>query len=168
MATCRDIIRKALRYCGDSTQYSEASNESYADGLDQLNRLVNTWYEQGLQLGDTESEYTSINDAFGYPLFAQTAFEFNLGLLLWPLINPEKDVPATLYNNASRTENELFTLAGASVTSVFPGNLPKGAGNWSVGDWNYYPNCDEPMYNDCSDQVITEKNAPIITENNNE
>lgn len=168
MATCRDVIRKALRYCGDSTQYSEASNESYYDGLDQLNNLVNTWYEQGLQLGDTESEYTDINDAFGYPRFALNAFEFNLGLLLWPLINPERPVPAMLYDNASRTLNELFTLAGASVQSVFPGNLPTGGGNWSVNTDPYYPDCDEPMYTTCTDQVNTEKNAPIITENNNE
>lgn len=168
MATCKDVIRIALRYCGEGTNYSDADPQDYIDGLYQLNILVNTWYELGLQLGDTESEYTDINQAFGYPLFALDAFQRNLALQLWPLFNMEKPLPPTLYESASKSLNDLFVLAGPSVSSVFPENLPIGSGNWFVDSWNYYPSCDEPIYPNCDTNITTEKNAPIITENNND
>lgn len=168
MATCKDIIRKALRYCGESTNYANAPDEDFIDGLDELNNLVQTWTQLGLQLGDTESEYANINDPFGFPRYAQNAFEYNLAVELWPLFNIEKPLPLTLQNLAYDSFNELFTIAGAPVNSYFPSQLPQGMGNWFVYRYNYYPDCSQPIY-PCSDtQVTTENNAPVITENNND
>jgi len=168
MATCKDVIRKALRYCGESTNFSNAPDEDYLDGLDELNNLVNTWYELGLQLGDTEQEYTNINDPFGYPRFALSAFEYNLAVELWPLFNIDSPMPIQLSTKAYDSMNELFTIAGAPVNSYFPSQLPQGMGNWSVYRYNYYPDCSEPIYkSNRGSQVSTEGNAPVITENNN-
>ena len=61
-------------------------------------------------------------------------------------------------------ENQIFTIAGADVNSVFPGNLPQGMGNWDVYRWNYFPDCDAPIYPCDDDSIVTEGDVSIVTE----
>lgn len=168
MATAKDVAKKALRYCGESTNFSSAPDEDYNDALDEINNVINSWYELGLQLGGNQYEITNINEPLSYPRFAIDAMEYAVAVGLWPLYNIEKPLPMILAGKAQDSDNKLFTLAGANVNSVFPGNLPQGSGDWYVYRNNYYPNLDEPIYPSSDTSVLTENGSPVITENNND
>lgn len=162
MASVKSVVKTALRFCGEQTNLSEADDEDYQDGLDKLNQLWQMWFEEGLQLSAGQFELTSLNNELNVPSWSIPGFEFNLAKLLWPLYNVGQPFP--LERDAQKWEDRIFTIAGADVNSVFPGNLPQGMGNWFTWRWNYFPDCDDPIYPCDSDGVVTEGEVPIITE----
>ena len=164
MATAKDIIKAALRYCGEQTNHSIAPDEDYADGLAQLNQLVEMWFELGLELAASQNELTSVNNQFNFPAFSRSAFQYNLAVELWPFYNIEKPMPMSLMSMAESSKDQLFSIASQEVSSVFPGNLPQGMGNWFVYNYNYYPDCDADIY-PCDDNgIVTEGSVAIVTE----
>ena len=162
MAIVKDVVKSALRFCGEQTNMSDADDEDYQDGLAKLNQLWQIWYEQGLQLSAGQFDLTSLANNLNVPEWAVPGFEFNLAKLLWPLYNIGKPFPLEM--QARDWENQIFSIAGPDVKSVFPSNLPQGMGNWFTYRWNYYPDCDENIYPSNCDGVDTEGSVPVITE----
>ena len=164
MATVKQIIKSALRYCAEQTNYTIAANEDYDDGLHNLNTLVQMWFELGLDLAaSADLEIDNIANQFNYPAYSFQAFETNLAVMLWPLYNIEKPLPGTLMMLANDSKNQLFSIASIRISSVYPGTLPKGMGNWEAFQNPFYPDCSTPVYNSCGG-VLTEGCTKIITE----
>lgn len=168
MAKARSIIKTALRYCAEQTNFSPAADGDFQDGVDKLNQLYQRWLELGLQIDAGQPELTSPQQTFNVPLFSIPAFEYNLAKDLWPLYNIEKPLPTNILMLAAETENQLFTALGADVKSVFPGNLSVGSGNWFVYSNTLYPQCDDPIYPCDDNDIVTEGNVRIVTEDGTE
>jgi hypothetical protein len=169
MAIVKDIIRTALRYCGQETNYDSADDDTYEDGISKLNQLWQMWYQLNLDISAGQIELDSLSGSLNVPEWAVPAFEYNLAKMLWPLYNFGVSFPMALEYEAKNWENKLFTIAGTIPKSVYPGTLPVGTGqNWSADSWNYYPDCDPVIYPNGRHDMLTEGDVNIITEGANE
>lgn len=164
MALVKEVVKSALRYCGEQTNQDDADDEDFQDGLSKLNQLWQLWLEEGLLLSAGQIELKSLHNQLNVPEWSIPGFELNLAKLLWPFYNLGQNAPFPFERQALDWENKIFTIAGAEVSSVFPGNLPRGMGDWHTFRWNYFPQCDPTIYPCDKDGIVTEGEVPIITE----
>ncbi len=160
----KDVIKVALRYCSVTTSYLEEPQDAYDICIPKLNQLLDIYRNQNLLVNSDQAEITTPNQDLSFPAYAYPAIESNLAKMVWHLFNMGQEMPMWLIQLASETENDMFTFGGAPVNSVFPENLPKGQGQWWMYNWNYYPQCDPPVYDCGDDKVLSETGTPIVTE----
>jgi len=165
MATARETVKKSLRYMGKETPLKQATEADYNDMLVELNKMLAKWFKLGLRLALTTEPIPTLDAVVPFPDFALEGIEYNLAKDAWPLFNLSEPVSQSVREEAVSSKNDLWSLGRPVPKSVFPGVLPVGSGNeWGsngVGSFNFYPNCDEPIYPCNKDELLAPSGVPL-------
>ena len=161
--TIRQTISDALRILGVETSSLPAEDDAYERSLNFLKSYLSTLSQQNLYIF-TRSPYNSLDDIVPVKISAYTFVVSSFAVYLAPFFNvsPADEAYQSALKTARDTENDMRTLFGPEIKSVFPGNLPVGSGNaydQNNYDCDFYPSLDPSIYPDedcgCSGSIFT-------------
>jgi len=132
--TAGDLIRRALFHilvdAGDSTLEAD----EYADGLYVLNAYMDGLESDGVRLG--YNRCCNITDIVTIPNGAMRGVAANLAIDLAPMFGGR--VSAALIKQAQEGLKTLYRMGVNIGTSILPGTLPKGSGNYCDDEELYF------------------------------
>jgi hypothetical protein len=155
METAASLIKSALQEILVQASESELGAAEFQDGVKYLNRMMDRFASQGINLGYTA--VSNLGDAITVPGGAIDGMVSNLAKRLFPQFSsPGTAIDPILVQEASDGLEAMRTL-GISVSSSSLAGSPIGSGSEDdFNNWHFYPGEDEG--------ILTEQEGFIATE----
>jgi hypothetical protein len=153
--TIRQTIQDALYILGVDSDSLPPSETAYLRALRSLQSYLSTLSSENLDIF-LNAPYRSLDDVLPVREEAYIFIYSNLAIKIAPLyaVGPADPGYQTAQQTARDSERDIRALYSEIPSSVFPGNLPMGAGNMYENDGyntTFYPNLDPKMYHDDDD-----------------
>ena len=134
-STAGDLIRRALHAILVEAADSQLEPDEYQDGLDALNGYLLGLEANGVRLG--YQRLCHLTDYVNIPDGALRGLVANLAIDLAPQFGGR--VTAALLKQAADGEKTLYRMGVKIGTSLLPGTLPRGSGNYCWPNTFYTP-----------------------------
>ena len=148
--TIRQTIEDALYILGVDSDSLPSPETAYLRALRTLQSYLSTLSAEDLYIF-LNAPYRTLDDVLPVREEAYVFIYSNLAIRIAPLfaIGPADDGYQTAQLTARETAKEIRALYSDIATSVFPGNLPMGAGNSYDNEgytYKFYPDLDPEIY----------------------
>ena len=162
--TIRQTISDAFNILGVESQSLPAEDGAYERALNFLKSYLSTLTQQNLEIF-LRSPYNTLDDILPVKITAYMFVVSSFAVYVAPIFNisPADEAYQSALKTAKDAENDMRALFGPEIKSVFPANLPVGAGNtyeqnnWG---WDFYPDLDPEIYKEdceCSSSIFSNK-----------
>ena len=160
--TIRKTIEDAFYILGVDSDSLPSSETAYLRALRSLQSYLSTLSSENLDIF-LNAPYRSLDDVLPVREEAYIFIYSNLAIKIAPLfaIGPGDSGYQTAQQTARDAERDIRALYSEIPSSVFPGNLPMGAGNMYENDGystTFYPNLDPKMYHEEDESCDTGSN----------
>ena len=128
--TKRQLVNQAFDIIGMSSYTYDLQPEQLQSALRQLDTMMATWYNRGVQLGypiPTSPEDADLDTESNVPDRANEAIYTNLAIRIAP--NYGKQVMRELKQAAFYAYQGVLSIASLPNEMQYPETLPKGSGN---------------------------------------
>lgn len=162
--TAKEVITDSFSIIGQYTDFKKPTDTNYDSALNSLNTMHKMWYRLGLRASYNQNTLT-LDTVMPYGDYTRDSIAYGLTERMWKKFAYNVSIPPEVVMLSKDYINELWTINGPDVQSVFPGVLPIGEGNenYNYGNFNpFYPDCDESLYGCEKDQLSTDSDA-ILT-----
>lgn len=139
MATAGTVVEGALKYCQFQDVEEPVSAADLADGIEILNDMMASWYEDGIRIGFRP--VSASGDFISAPSTAILAIKQNLAMQMGPLFRAsDSPVNPGLATAAERSLRQLRNKCIKMRDAPYPSTLPMGSGNTFYSDYvqNFY------------------------------
>ena len=160
METASTVIRSALQEILVQEAETGLEPANFNTGMLYLNRMMNAFAAEGINLGYTE--VASASDPITVSAGAIDGMVYNLAVRLAPQymaqLNP------LLIENAREGKRAMLSIAVDIGPTQYPDTLSRGSGNSDCGSWDntFYPGSDAAVLTETGGFISVESETTIL------